>query len=341
MTQENILQIGAHKSSNRVILAPMAGVTDKPFRDLCASLGGGLMISEMISSQSSLWSTKKSKQRLALSTQESPHWIQIAGGDPQMLSEAARFVAASGADIVDINMGCPAKKVCRKAAGSALLKDSHLVQDILQSVTAAVDIPVTLKMRTGWSPEDKNGVTIARIAEDAGIAAISVHGRTRECRFNGEAEYETIAAIKAAVSIPVIANGDIDSAAKAQAVLEYTAADAIMVGRAAQGKPWLLGDIDHRLRTGNDRSPLTDAAIKDILISHIDALHRFYGEKSGLRIARKHLGWYLNTVGDSSSAFKSEFNHVESGTEQIAAIHHYFDNIEIRIKTILEKDIAA
>jgi tRNA-dihydrouridine synthase B len=318
----------------------MAGVTDKPFRQLCKELGAGLMISEMISSDRKLWSTRKSRMRLDPDCAEVPSWIQIAGSDPKMLGQAARAIESMGGRMVDINMGCPAKKVCRKAAGSALLRDESLVEEILRAVVSAVEIPVTLKMRTGWSPAAKNGVTIARIAESCGVAAITVHGRTRQCRFLGEAEYDTIARIKSAVRLPVIANGDIDSPEKARRVMDYTGVDGVMIGRAALGKPWLIGDVDHYLRSGRKRSEPTREKIGQYVITHLSALHRFYGEKAGVRIARKHLGWYLN-IFSGSDDFRQSCNKINLSKEQIEATRRYFDSNAIQRNRYLGKDIAA
>jgi tRNA-dihydrouridine synthase B len=337
---DKLLQIGRHTTSNRVVLAPMAGVTDKPFRDLCKQLGAGFMVSEMISSDSRLWASRKSRQRLEFGHEDYPKWIQIAGSDPLMLGQAARHIEQTGGQIVDINMGCPAKKVCRKAAGSALLKDIKLVEQILRSVVDAVDIPVTLKMRTGWSPTEKNALSVAHIAEDCGIAAISIHGRTRACHFSGEAEFDTIAEIKASVSVPVIANGDIDSPEKARRVMEYTGADGVMIGRAALGKPWVIGDIDQYLKTGIIRKPPSCASIGQLLLTHLDTLHRFYGEISGVRIARKHLGWYLsNTVGGDE--FRRKFNGLNLAADQMEAIRLYFGSLDSEQLRNVEKEIAA
>ncbi len=325
-----MFQIGPYKLASRVVLAPMAGVTDLPFRQLCRRLGAGLVVSEMVTSDTRLWNTRKSQQRLNHSGETSPRSVQIAGGDASMMAEAARMNVERGAQIIDINMGCPAKKVCKKAAGSALLKDPALVTDILTAVTAAVDVPVTLKIRTGWSTDQRNGVEIARIAEDMGVAALAVHGRTRACKFNGDAEYDTIAAIKSAVSIPIIANGDITSPQKALAVMQYTGADAVMVGRAAQGRPWLCGEIDQFLRTGNVVASPSREEIKDILLQHLDALHQFYGEFMGVKIARKHVGWYLKADRENSECtdqlrqFQAYFNQLESARSQHLAIQDYF-----------------
>ncbi len=319
-----MLQIGPYTLASRVILAPMAGVTDLPFRRLCRRFGAGLAVSEMVTSDSRLWDTRKSRQRLDHSGEPEPRSVQIAGGEPAMMAQAARLNAERGAQIIDINMGCPVKKVIRSGAGAALMRDESLVADILAAVVAAVDVPVTLKIRTGWSPEHRNGLQIARIAEDTGIQALAVHGRTRACRFEGEAEYDTIADIKAALSIPVIANGDIDSPEKARAVLAHTGADAVMIGRAAQGRPWLCRDIDRHLR-GEQPQPPTLAERRQVLLDHLHALHAFYGEFMGVRIARKHVGWYLKAHSDSD-AFRAVFNQLETAEQQCQTIATLFDD---------------
>ncbi len=315
--------IGPYHINSRVILAPMAGVTDRPFRQLCRSLGAGLAVSEMVSADSSLWNSRKSRLRLDHRGETGLRSVQIAGGDPKMLADAARMNVDNGAQIIDINMGCPAKKVCNKAAGSALLKDEKLVATILESVVAAVDVPVTLKIRTGWSPEQRNGLTIARIAEAAGIQALAVHGRTRACGYRGDAEYDSITAIKQAISIPVFANGDIDSPQKAKAVLDRTGADAIMVGRAAQGRPWIFREIEHYLASGEMLAAPDDHEIQAILRDHLGALYEFYGEFSGVRIARKHVGWYLSTLSGGKE-FRKQFNELESVEEQMTSIVRFF-----------------
>ncbi|MFA7553950.1 MAG: tRNA dihydrouridine synthase DusB [Spongiibacteraceae bacterium] len=323
-----MLQIGPYRLASRVVLAPMAGVTDLPFRQLCRRFGAGLVVSEMVTSDSRLWHTTKSRNRLNHTGEAEPRSVQIAGGEAAMMAEAAQLNVARGAQIIDINMGCPAKKVCKKAAGSALLKDQQLVTAILQAVVAAVDVPVTLKIRTGWSTEQRNGLDIARIAEDCGVSALAVHGRTRACKFNGEAEYDTIAAIKAAVSIPVIANGDIDSPQKALQVMQYTGADAIMIGRAAQGRPWLCREIDQYLRTGVIPPPPGNEEVQQVLIDHLQALHAFYGEFMGVKIARKHVGWYLKGNEEqqqyNSAEFRSSFNQLETAQSQQQAIEQHF-----------------
>ncbi len=286
------MRIGPYALAAPLALAPMAGVTDRPFRLLCRQLGAGLAASEMVTSDVRLWHTQKSRLRMDHSGEPEPRVVQIAGGEPQMMAEAARRNRDLGAQIIDINMGCPAKKVCNRAAGSALLRDEPLVGAILAAIVRAVDIPVTLKMRTGWDPTNRNGPAVARMAEDAGIAALAVHGRTRADRFEGQAEYATIRAIKQAVSIPVFANGDIDSGAKARAVLEETGADGVMIGRAAQGQPWIFREIRHFLSTGGHFPPPDAAEVRDIMIRHLEQLYAFYGEHAGVRVARKHLGWY-------------------------------------------------
>ena len=316
-------RIGPYTLPNRLILAPMAGVTDRPFRQLCRRLGAGLVVSEMVTSDVRLWKSRKSSLRLPHAGDPEPRSVQIAGGDPQMLAEAARKNVELGAQIIDINMGCPAKKVCNKAAGSALLRDEPLVREIVQAVVAAVDVPVTLKIRTGWDRANKNGVTVAKIAEDAGIAALSVHGRTRADLYTGEAEYETIAAIKQAVGIPVFANGDIDSPQKAKAVLEATGADAILIGRAAQGRPWIFREIEHYLQTGELMAAPSLFEVEQILLEHLAELHAFYGDVMGVRIARKHVGWYLATL-PGAKEFRAQFNRLESTDTQCAHVRAFF-----------------
>jgi len=318
-----MFRIGPYSIDSRVILAPMAGVTDRPFRQLCRRLGAGLAVSEMVTSDSRLWHTRKSNLRLDHTGEPEPRSVQIAGGDPDMLAEAARLNVANGAQIIDINMGCPAKKVCNKAAGSALLRDEPLVQDILQAVTAAVDVPVTLKIRTGWCPDTRNAIRIARLAEQSGIAALAIHGRTRADGYRGEAEYSTIARVRDEVSIPLFANGDIDSPRKARQVLELTGADAVMIGRAAQGRPWLPGQIDHFLRTGTERPDPSAQEQEQILTEHLLALYAFYGDYLGVRIARKHVGWYLQTA-EGNRDFRQDFNQLETAHDQVSAVAAFF-----------------
>jgi len=317
------VHIGPYLIEPNVILAPMAGVTDKPFRQLCKRMGAGLAVSEMTSADPKLWRTVKSQRRMDHVGEPEPISVQIAGYDPAMLAEAARHNVAQGAQIIDINMGCPAKKVCNVHSGSALLQDEALVERIVVAVVRAVEVPVTLKIRTGWNRENRNGVRIARIAEYAGIAALAVHGRTRADLYAGEAEYDTISAIKAAVRMPVIANGDIDTPAKARIVLARSGADAVMVGRAAQGRPWIFREIAHHLAGGAAFAPPSRAEVGEILRAHLENLYAFYGEQPGVRIARKHIGWYCKEQVDSVR-FRSIVNQVESGAEQLALVAAHF-----------------
>lgn len=326
------MRIGPYQLENNVILAPMAGVTDLPFRRLCVELGAGLAVSEMLSSNPLVWQTDKSKARMVHGDEPGIRSVQIAGSDPELMALAAQHNVAEGAQIIDINMGCPAKKVNKKLAGSALLQEPELVQRILQSVVAAVDVPVTLKIRTGWAPEHRNGVEIAKIAEQAGIQALAVHGRTRACMYKGSAEYDTIRAIKQAISIPVVANGDVTTPQKAREVLHYTGADAVMVGRGAQGNPWIFREIVHFLQTGEEYAPPTGAEIAQVMRRHLHALHKFYGAR-GPRIARKHIGWYLQgnlQHIDGSEQFKREFNAIEDPQQQLDALETYFVNLDER-----------
>lgn len=279
--------------------------------------------SEMVTSDTRLWNTRKSSLRLQSDSNDPLRVVQIAGGDPQMMADAARLNVANGAHIIDINMGCPAKKVCNKAAGSALLKDEELVKDILEATVAAVDVPVTLKIRTGWSPDQRNGLTIARIAEDAGIKALAVHGRTRSCGYKGEVEYDTIAAIRQTIDLPLFANGDITTPQQARKVLDYTGADAVMVGRAAQGNPWIFREINHFLATGKELPPPGGTEVRDTLLGHLDALYSFYEEYLGIRIARKHVGWYLSNKPGGSD-FRKVFNSLDTCSQQRDAITAYF-----------------
>ena len=319
------MRIGAHALCNNVIAAPMAGVTDTPFRRLCRRLGAGLAVSEMVSSSPQLRHTRKSSLRRRHDEEPSPRSVQIAGADPAELAEAARFNVGEGAEIIDINMGCPAKKVCRVAAGSALLADESLVARILDAVVGAVDVPVTLKIRTGPSPEARNAVAIAALAESAGVSALAVHGRTRACAFRGVAEYDTIRDVKRAVSIPVIANGDITSPEQAARVLSVTGADAVMLGRAAQGNPWIFGEVAHYLRSGR-RLPLpTPAQVHDILLEHLHALHAFYGEYTGVRIARKHLSWYLKGHPGGDACWR-QVSKVSQAREQRRLMSRFFSS---------------
>jgi tRNA-dihydrouridine synthase B len=317
------MRIGPYTIDPPLILAPMAGVTDKPFRLLCKRLGAGYAVSEMTTADPRLWRTRKSAQRLDHEGEPAPIGVQIAGADPQALAAAAQHAVDHGAEIVDINMGCPAKKVCKAWAGSALLQDEALVGRIAAAVVAAVSVPVTLKIRTGWHRDHRNGVRIARIAEDAGIQALAVHGRTRDMLYTGEAEYETIAAIKQALRIPVVANGDVTSPQKARAVLEATGADALMIGRAAQGRPWIFREIAHFLDVGELLAAPPVAVVRDTLLEHVQALHEFYGELAGVRIARKHLAWYAKDRAENA-AFRAVVNRAETAEEQLRLTRDYF-----------------
>ncbi len=318
------MKIGAHDLCNSLIAAPMAGVTDLPFRRLCLRLGASSAVSEMISSRPDLAQSRKSRLRREHTQDASPAWIQIAGSEPDLMAEAARFNADRGAQIIDINMGCPAKKVCRRDAGSALLGDEGKVEAILSAVVNAVPIPVTLKIRTGLEPLQRNAVKIAHIAEQCGIAALSIHGRTRACAFRGEAEYQSIAEVKNAISIPVIANGDIDSPQKAAYVLEQTGADGLMIGRAAQGNPWIFRDIEQFLLTGKMPLAPTRKEVKNTLLTHLQGLYDFYGEIQGVRVARKHLGWYCKPLPGGLALWK-RINRIESAKQQWRMARDFFD----------------
>ncbi len=320
------MHIGSHHIENNLVVAPMAGVTDRPFRQLCKRLGAGLAVSEMVASDPRLRATAKSQRRTDHRGEVEPIVVQIAGADPRQMADAARYNVDRGAQIIDINMGCPAKKVCNVAAGSALLRDEPLVAAILAAVVAAVDVPVTLKIRTGWSRGQRNAVRVARIAEDAGIAALSVHGRTRECGFTGEAEYDTIREVKRAVKLPVMANGDIDSAEKARDVLERTGADAVMIGRAAQGRPWIFREVRHFLDCGEVLAPPRVEEIRAVILEHLGDHYSLYGEQTGVRTARKHLGWYAGGLADGEN-FRHEVNQLDTAAAQIAAVNRFFDGL--------------
>ncbi len=321
------MQLGTYLIDPPLVLAPMAGVTDKPFRLLCKQLGAGYAVSEMTTSDPRLWKTKKSVWRMDHAGEPEPIGVQIAGADPKFLADAARYNVDHGAQVIDINMGCPAKKVCNSWAGSALLQDEELVGRILSAVVSAVDVPVTLKIRTGWNRENKNGIRIARIAEDSGIKALAVHGRTRDMHYNGEAEYETVASIKQAVGIPVLVNGDITSPEKAREVLQLTGADALMIGRAAQGRPWIFQEIAHFLSTGERLPELSPREVGAILLGHLEHLYVHYGEQAGVRIARKHLGWYAKDRSENA-AFRSVVNSAETAADQKYLAAKYFDALE-------------
>jgi tRNA-dihydrouridine synthase B len=316
--------IGPYTLTNNLALAPMAGVTDLPFRLLSRRMGAGIAAGEMLTSDVRLWHTEKSRRRMDHSGEAEPRVVQIAGGDPEMMAEAAQRNVDAGAQIIDINLGCPAKKVCNKAAGSALMKDEPLVRAILEAVVKAVAVPVTLKMRTGWDPHHRNAVSIARMAEDIGVQALAVHGRTRACMYQGNAEYETIAAVKHCVAIPIFANGDIDSAHKAKFVLEQTGADGLMIGRSAQGRPWIFREIEVFLTHGVviDEPPI--AEVRDIMLAHLRDLHAFYGEQAGVRVARKHIDWYAKGR-PQAHAFRHAVMHAEDAHTQLERARAYFD----------------
>ena len=318
------MQIGAHRLRNALFVAPMAGVTDRPFRQLCKRFGAGLAVSEMVSAKPELRETRKSRLRTDHAGESEPIAVQIAGADADQLARAARYNVERGAQIIDINMGCPAKKVCNVMAGSALLENEPLVARILEAVVGAVDVPVTLKIRTGPERSRRNALRIARIAESCGIRMLSIHGRSRACGFSGDAEYETIAEVKSAMRIPVIANGDIASPEQARAVLELTGADGLMIGRAAQGRPWLFREIEHYLATGRRLPAPRVAEIRAVLLEHLRELHEFYGAEHGVRIARKHIGWYVRAL-DGGEAFRQRMNALQDAAQQVAAVGEYFD----------------
>jgi tRNA-dihydrouridine synthase B len=321
------MQIGNHILKNNLVVAPMAGVTDRPFRQLCKKLGAGLAVSEMVTSNSLLYGSEKTRRRANHEGEVDPISVQIAGADPQMMAEAARYNVDNGAQIIDINMGCPAKKICNVMAGSALLKDEPLVLQILRAVVGAVNVPVTLKIRTGWDKNNRNAITIAKIAEDMGIQALAMHGRTRACLYMGDAEYDTIAAVKQAINIPLIANGDITTPEKAKYVLDYTGADAVMIGRAAQGRPWIFREIEHFLKTGTHLLPPTVEEIHTVMLEHINDLYGFYGDVAGMRVARKHISWYTKGLAGSAS-FRHNMNTLDTIDLQQAAINNFFAELK-------------
>ena len=323
------MRIGPFQLKNNLIVAPMAGVTDRPFRQLCKQMGAGMAVSEMVASNSLLWGSEKTRRRANHDGEVEPISVQIAGADPQMLAEAARYNVDEGAQIIDINMGCPAKKVCNVMAGSALLKDEPLVARILESVVNAVDVPVTLKIRTGWDRNNRNAVKVAKIAEASGVQALAIHGRTRACGFSGDAEYDTIAEVKSQLAIPVIANGDIDTPERVKDVLERTRADAVMIGRAAQGRPWMFREISHYLATGERLPPPEVAEIHRVLVNHLNDLYGFYGEYTGVRVARKHISWYTKGLA-GSAAFRHGMNQLQTAAEQLAAVNAFFAELAER-----------
>ncbi len=320
------MQIGAHVLRNNLFVAPMAGVTDRPFRKLCKQFGAGLAVSEMVASNSLLWGSEKTRRRANHDGEAEPVSVQIAGANADMMAEAARFNVGEGAQIIDINMGCPAKKVCNALAGSALLRDEALVGRILEAVVRAVDVPVTLKFRTGWDSSNRNALRVARIAEQSGIALLSLHGRTRACGFSGHAEYDTIRAVKQASRLPVIANGDITTPEEAKQVLEHTGADGVMIGRAAQGRPWIFREIEHYLATGQRMpAPLVEE-IRAVLIAHLHDLYGFYGTERGVKVARKHISWYTKGLANSAE-FRHRMNRLETCEEQLAAVGAFFEKL--------------
>jgi tRNA-dihydrouridine synthase B len=336
------MYIGPHLLPNGLFVAPMAGVTDRPFRQLCKRLGAGYAVSEMVTSRKDLWHTLKTSRRSNHEGETAPIAVQIAGTDAAMMAEAAAYNIDRGAQIIDINMGCPAKKVCNKWAGSALMQDEPLALDIIESVVAACQphgVPVTLKMRTGWSAQHKNAERLARAAESAGVTMITVHGRTREQGYKGQAEYDTIAAVKAAVRVPVVANGDIDSPEKAREVLARTGADALMIGRAAQGRPWIFADIAHHLATGEHRAPPLTAQVKRWLLEHLEDHYSLYGEFAGVRTARKHIGWAVNDL-PGGEPFRAHMNTLEHCAEQVQAVQDFFDDLATRHERLPAPDLA-
>lgn len=323
------MHIGPYRLESNLILAPMAGITDRPFRELCKQFGAGLAVSEMVASNPALRHHKKTLLKADHSGESGIRSVQILGTDPNQMADAAIFNAERGAQIIDINMGCPAKKVCSVAAGSALLRDEALVKRILDAVVNAVDVPVTLKIRTGWDRNNRNALTIAKIAEDAGIATLTVHGRTRACKFEGRAEHETVKQVKQSVGIPIIANGDITTPEQAKSVLDATGVDAIMIGRGAQGNPWLFRQILHFINTGQHLEKPNLFEIQRILLEHLDQLYGFYGNASGVRIARKHIAWYFNHLGSVADDVKSAVNQAQSPSEQITLINSAFNLLTI------------
>jgi len=345
----SVIQIGPYTLDSRLALAPMAGVTDQPFRKLCRQFGAALTPSEMVTSNVKLWSRDKSRLRRCHDNEEQPRVVQIAGADPLMMAQAAQLNADEGAQVIDINMGCPAKKVLKRSAGSALLQYPKLVREILESVVAAVDIPVTLKIRTGWDPENRNGVEIARLAEACGIQSLAVHGRTRACAFRGDVEYDTIAAIKQAVTIPVFANGDITSASRAREILDYTGADGLMIGRGAQGSPWLFHEINHYLEHGTRAPALSLDELHHIVRNHLCDIHDFYGSVKGVFFARKHTAWYLGKLAgrlqpdlaEQLPAWRKDFNALEDCEAQIHALDRVFNHLTEKQQKQMLKELAA
>ncbi|MBE0626520.1 MAG: tRNA dihydrouridine synthase DusB [Burkholderiales bacterium] len=335
------MRIGPHVLRNNLFVAPMAGVTDRPFRQLCKKFGAGMAVSEMVASNSLLWGSEKTRRRANHEGEPDPICVQIAGADPQMMAEAASYNVGEGAQIIDINMGCPAKKICNVMAGSALLKDELLVGRILQAVVGAVNVPVTLKFRTGWDQQNRNALAVARIAEQSGIQLLSIHGRTRACGYTGHAEYDTIAEVKSATRLPVVANGDINTPEKARQVLDYTRADGIMIGRAAQGRPWIFREIEYYLKTGAHLPPPRVTEIHQVLIAHLYDLYAFYGTDTGVKIARKHISWYTKGLA-GSAGFRHAMNQLQSVEEQLAAVNRFFDQQAQQYEHLrYEEELAA
>ncbi|HEY7674807.1 MAG TPA: tRNA dihydrouridine synthase DusB [Burkholderiales bacterium] len=335
------MRIGSYTLRNNLLVAPMAGVTDRPFRQLCKKFGAGLAVSEMVASNSLLWGSEKTRRRADHQGEVEPISVQIAGADPAMMAEAARYNVDRGAQIIDINMGCPAKKVCNTMAGSALLKDEPLVGSILDAVVKAVDVPVTLKFRTGWDPLNRNALKVAKIAEDSGIKLLSLHGRTRACGFSGRAEYDTIREVKRTTRLPVVANGDITSPEEARRVLQYTGADGIMVGRAAQGRPWIFREIEHYLATGEKLPAPLVSEIHSVLVAHLRDLYSFYGFQTGVKVARKHISWYTKGLA-GSAGFRHRMNQLETCEEQLAAVNQFFGQLACEhLRLRYEEELAA
>ncbi len=321
------MHIGPYKLRNNLVVAPMAGVTDRPFRMLCKKLGAGLAVSEMVTSNSLLYGSAKTLRRANHEGEVEPISVQIAGADPKMMAEAAKYNVDHGAQIIDINMGCPAKKICNVMAGSALLKDEPLVAQILKAVVAAVNVPVTLKIRTGWDKQNRNAIAVAKMAEDIGVQALAMHGRTRACAYMGDAEYDTIAEVKQATRIPIIANGDITTPEKAKFVLDYTRADAVMIGRAAQGRPWIFREIEYYLSTGAHMPAPEVNEIRSVMLAHLHDLYDFYGDLTGMRVARKHISWYTKGLKDSAN-FRHAMNQLQTIDSQLAAINDFFNHLQ-------------
>ena len=332
------MQIGPHLLKNNLVVAPMAGVTDRPFRMLCKKMGAGLAVSEMVTSNSLLYGSEKTKRRANHEGEVSPISVQIAGAEPAMMAEAARHNVDNGAQIIDINMGCPAKKICNVMAGSALLRDEPLVSQILKAVVGAVDVPVTLKIRTGWDRQNKNAIQIAKMAEDIGVQALTIHGRTRNDLYHGDAEYDTSAAVKQAIKIPLIANGDITTPEKAKFVLDYTQADAVMIGRAAQGRPWIFRETEHFLNTGEHMLPPTVDEIHQVMLEHLNDLYAFYGELTGMRVARKHISWYTKGLA-GSAAFRHNMNTLQTIELQLQAINEFFAELRAKNDRLVYADL--